>query len=282
MELAELRGWLRGIKGALTYDAIARWANTNGRLPTHRVVLAFAQGAVHAHARGAGGAGALEVATAEQTGQALWEAADSAVRRRTATGRRRAARVPGRITTKAGLAKAMRRLQAEAGNPSLRALAAAPEAAGRVSRSALQLALAGRQLSSEQLLTGFAAACHASETTAQALLAARRRILNPRGPAVHPCEIAERAEEHRQQDEAARPWLAPGPEPDPYDQQLLNEDQAATHLMTAWTDNLTADELQDLQARAAAGDGRDLRAELTDVLARTRTRTRTRTDDTSR
>ncbi|MGW1616674.1 hypothetical protein ACWCQZ_46160 [Streptomyces sp. NPDC002285] len=56
------------------------------------------------------------------------------------------------------------------------------------------------------LLTSFAIACHASEATPP-LLAARLRILNPRGLAVYPCDIVERAEERRLRGKAA-PSLA--------------------------------------------------------------------------
>ncbi|MGW1290726.1 hypothetical protein ACWD4N_46015, partial [Streptomyces sp. NPDC002586] len=160
---------------------------------------------------------------------------------------------------------------AEAGNPSLRELAAAPEAAGRISRSALQLTLTGRRLPSEQLLDGFTAACHASKDAVWALHAARWRILNPPAPAVYPCEIVDRAEKRRLADEAARPWLARESEPDAYDEQLLDEEQAAAKHMIAWVDTLTDDEIEALQHQAAAGDGRDLRAELADFLARIRT-----------
>lgn len=295
VELALLRGWLRGIKGAFTYDTIARRASDHGqpvcerslrravrrtldgRLPALRMVVAFAHGAVHAraHAAGAsGGADALEVQRAEQTVRALWEAAESAVCRRTQTRPRRLTWVPGHITTKAGLARAMRRLREEAGNPSLRALASAPETAGRFSPSTLHLALTKKRLPSEQLLTAFAAACHASEPALQALLAARRRIVNPLEAADctwagYPCEIVERAEEHRA-DEAARPWLAPEPELDWYDQQLRDEEQAATDRMIAWVDSLTAEEIEELQRRAEPGDGHTLRAELTAVINRAR------------
>jgi len=158
----------------------------------------------------------------------------------------------------------MERVRAAAGTPSLRALAAAPEAAGQLTRSALHNALTGRRLPGEQLLTAFAAACHTDDETTAALLAARRRILaGPRPPAAYQCDIVDRADERRQQDEAARPWLT-SPELDPYDQQLRNEDDAARRRMTAWVDSLTDDELQELQqqARPAAGTGGDLRAEL--------------------
>ncbi|MCX4481647.1 hypothetical protein OOK44_35325 [Streptomyces cellulosae] len=268
VELAVLRGWLRAAKGRRTFDSLARRSSTlgltvcactlrrtlDGRLPTLRTTTAFARGA-----------GADE-ARAER----LWEAAAAAVRRPPA--KPRAPYVPGRITTQAGLARALRRLQVAAGSPSLRALAAAPVAAGRLSRSALHLALTGQRLPSEQLLLAFAAACGAGEETTTALLAARRRVLaGPRPPAVYPCDIVERADERRQQDEAARPWLAVGFELDPYDQQLRDADEAEHRRMTAWIDSLTDDEFERLQAQSTAGSGRDLRAELAAYASRTAT-----------
>lgn len=98
---------------------------------------------------------------------------------------------------------------AAAGNPSLRELAAAPETSGRLSRSALHYALTGRQLPSEQLLAAFTAAWGAGEEATAARLAAHADPGRPRPAAVYPCYIVERAEEQRQQDEAARPWPAP-------------------------------------------------------------------------
>ncbi|MFD3681612.1 hypothetical protein [Streptomyces sp. NPDC058613] len=69
-------------------------------------------------------------------------------------------------------------------------------------------------------LDAFAAACAAGGDTARALADARRRILaGPPAPAVYPCEIAERADERRQQGEAARPWLGAEAELDAYDQR---------------------------------------------------------------
>lgn len=108
---------------------------------TRRTVIAFARGALTPTRR-----------KAEQ----LWRAATAAVRRPPARARARYA--PGRILTRAGLARAMRLIHAAAGTPSLRALVAAPEAAGRLTRSALNNALTGWRLPSEQLLEGFAAA----------------------------------------------------------------------------------------------------------------------------
>jgi hypothetical protein len=282
VELTVLRGTLRAWKGTLTFEAIARrlsrseWPVSectlrralDGRPPGRRTVLAFAVSAVHARACGADEG---EVQAAVQTAEALWQAASDAVTRRQ-SGRPRAPHVPGHVTTLAGLGRAMERVRAAVGTPSLRVLVAAPEAAGRLTRSTLHNALQGRRLPSEQLLVAFAAACGAGQSTADALLAARRRVqAGPRPPAVYPCEIVERADERRQQDEAARPWLAAEPELDWYDQQLRDEEEAEYQRMTAWVDSLGDDELAKLQVQAAAGAGRDLRAELAARLSRPRT-----------
>ncbi|AWI27340.1 hypothetical protein [Streptomyces tirandamycinicus] len=279
VELAQLRGWLRASKGSLTFDSIARWAHASGRpvstctlrraldgrLPTKNTVLAFARGTVHAHARGTADRHAVQAA--EQAGEALWEAAASAARPPRPTPRMRY--VPGLITTQAGLAKAMNRIRAEAGDPTLEELTARGQ--GRFSRSTLRRALHGEQLPNELLLTGFADACGASEETTTALLAARRRILaGPRPPAVYPCDIAERAEERRQQDEAARHWLAE-PELDWYDQQLRDEEEAEHRRDVAWVDQLTDDELKALQQQAAdSAKPGDLRIRLRDLTAQNR------------
>ncbi|GHE72142.1 MULTISPECIES: hypothetical protein [Streptomyces] len=173
-ELARLRGWLRAAKGPRTFGSLARRASAgtmpvaactlrralDGRLPTLYTVQAFARGAD----------------ADEQEAARVWAVAAAAVH--PAPVRRPVTYVPGRgITTLAGLARAMMRVRAKADGPSLRRLAGSPEAAGRISRSALHNALTGQRLPSEQLLAGFAAACGASEETTRALLDARARIL---------------------------------------------------------------------------------------------------------
>ncbi|WP_143666516.1 hypothetical protein [Streptomyces reticuliscabiei] len=148
-----------------------------------------------------------------------------------------------------------------------RQLAGSPEAAGRISRNALHNALAGRRLPSEELLAGFAAACGAGEETTRALLTARARILAgppPRPRAGYPCEIAEEAEARRERDAAVRHWIRDEDELDWYERQLRDEEEVEHRRMAAWVDDLTDDELKELQrARDAAGAGRlSLRAEL--------------------
>ncbi|WP_216590258.1 hypothetical protein [Streptomyces brasiliscabiei] len=160
----------------------------------------------------------------------------------------------------------MEKVRAAAGGPSLRQLAASPEAAGLLSRSALHNALTGRRLPGEELLAPFAAACGAGEETTRALLAARARILTgpePQARAGYPCEIAEEAEYRRERDAAVRHWIKDEDEDelDWYERQLRDEEEVEHRRMEAWVDDLTDDELQQARDAADAGRGR-LRAEL--------------------
>ncbi|WP_331750682.1 hypothetical protein OG215_36095 (plasmid) [Streptomyces globisporus] len=232
-ELAVLRGWLRGRKTAAvamaaaegrraTYPYLAERASAagtryvvsactlrqalDGRLPTLRTTVAFAR------ATGAD----------EATARRLWAAADRAVHPPRA---RPAPHVPGRFTTRAGLARAMNRIRDTAPDTRLRAIA---RLAGHgLCASTLSRLLAGKQFPTAAQLTAFAAACQAGDEATAALLAGHRRVLNgPPPPPFYPCAVVELAEERRQRDEAARPWLA-GPEPDWYDQQLRDEEESA-------------------------------------------------------
>ncbi|MEU5257030.1 hypothetical protein [Streptomyces longwoodensis] len=169
----------------------------------------------------------------------------------------------------------MEKVRAAADGPSLRQLAASPAAAGLLSRSALHKALKGPRLPGEELLAAFAAACGASEETTRALLAARARILTgpePQAQVGYPCEIAEQAaeqaEERRARDTAVRHWIRAEDEPDEYDRQLREEEEAEYRRMAAWVDSLTNDELELEQARSTAAAGRDLRAELAAYIPR--------------
>lgn len=140
---------------------------------------------------------------------------------------------------------------------------------GRFSRRALDNALNGRGLGSEQLLIDFAAAIGAGEKATQALLDVRARILSgPPGPvSSYPCAVYEWVEGRRHQDETVRSWLVE-PELDWYDQQLRDEEEAEHRRWVAWVDSLTDDELDELQrqARSAVGALGDLRAELAAYL----------------
>jgi hypothetical protein len=262
VQLARLRGWLRTAKGRRTFAALARRADAgklpvsvctlrralDGRLPTLRTVQAFARGA----------------GADEEEGARVWAAAAAAVRPEPV--RKPSAYVPGRgITTHAGLAAAMEKVRVAAGGPSLRQLADSPEAAGRISRSALHNALHARRLPSKELLTGFAAACGAGEETTRALLAARARVLagpQLRSSLVYPCGVVEEAEARREQDAVVRHWIRNEDELDWYEQQLRDEAEAEQRRAQAWVDDLTDDELEELQRNATDAGRSNLRAEL--------------------
>ncbi|MFJ4932126.1 helix-turn-helix domain-containing protein [Streptomyces sp. NPDC088736] len=254
------------MKGGKTFDSLARQAGRqklpvcactlrralDGRLPTRYTVLAFARG----------------VSADKKKAEQMWAAAARASRPLPSRTRRY---VPGRISTRAGLARVLDKLKTDA-QMSLRELAAAPAAAGLLTRSSLHNALTGQRLPTERWLEAFAAACGADDDADGALVDARRRILaGPRPPAVYPCAIAERADEQRQMNEADRPWLDATVELDEYDQQLRDEEEAAFRYATAWVNELTDDELRELQEQsAAARAGRDIRAELRQYLTHAR------------
>ncbi|TLQ39171.1 helix-turn-helix domain-containing protein [Streptomyces marianii] len=249
-ELATLRGWLRGAKIAAapaaraagqraTFQYLADRACAygtayvvsactlrqalDGRLPTLRTALAFARGA----------------GADEETARRLWAAADRAVH---PPRRRPAPYVPGRFTTPAGLVRAMNAVRATAPEASLSALART--AGPGLSSSTLHRLLTGRQVPTTAQLTAFAAACDAGETATAALLAGHHRVVNgPPPPPFYPCAYAEEAEERRQRDEDARPWLAE-PELDWYEQQRRDEEEAD---FQRWVRDVGAhlDELQD-------------------------------------
>ncbi|MEV3972760.1 hypothetical protein AB0K68_32200 [Streptomyces sp. NPDC050698] len=268
VKLTELRGWMRNAKGRRTFDSIARRSKLagmpisertlrraltpNGRLPKQYTVLAFASGA-----DADGDKAAL-----------VWEAAAGAVRPRPvlAAGDRY---VPGRFTTLTGMGRAMARMCAAAGGPTHGAIVAA--GGGRFSRRALDNALNGRRLASEQLLIGFAAAIGAGEKATRALLDGRARILTgPSGPlSSYPCTVYEWLEMRRQGNEAALAWRVE-PELDWYDQQLRDEKEAGHQRMVAWVGSLTEAELDELQrqARSAASAHGDLGAELAAYIER--------------
>ncbi|MFJ9127812.1 hypothetical protein ACIRJS_27300 [Streptomyces sp. NPDC102340] len=268
VELVVLRGSLRAWKGRLTFQALERGTSAcggqrvsactlrralDGRLPTRRTVVAFAAGAARAR-----GAGRDEERRAKRDAAVLWQAASDAIARQQAV-RPPPAHVPGRVITRAGLARAMVRVRAAAGGPSLRALVAAPEAEGRLTRSALHNALKERRLPSKELLVAFAAACRAGEETTKALLAARTRLV-PTGVQTreewYPCAVVERADLRRQRDEAARPWLVEREaDRDWYDRQLADEEEAELQRQVDWVDSLSSDELEELQAHSAAAAG---------------------------
>ncbi|MBV7674237.1 hypothetical protein STHAL_32845 [Streptomyces halstedii] len=236
VELAVLRGWLRGRKTAAavtaaaegrraTFEYLAERASSAGtqyvvsacslrqaldrRLPppTLRTTVAFARA----------------TSADEATARRLWEAADRAVN---PPRERPAPHVPGRFTTRTGLVNAMNRIRDTAPDTTLRTLARL--AGPGLSASTLSLLLTGKQFPTTAQLAAFAAACRAGDEATTALLAGHRRVLDgPPAPPFYRCAVAELAQERRQRDEAARPWLAAEPELDWYDQQLRDEEEAA-------------------------------------------------------
>ncbi|MFJ1662203.1 hypothetical protein [Streptomyces anthocyanicus] len=234
-ELAVLRGWLRGRKTAAvvaaaaegrraSFEYLAERASSAGAryvvsactlrqaldrrlpLPTLRTTVAFARA----------------TSADEATARRLWEAADRAVN---PPRKRPAPHVPGRFTTRAGLVRAMNRIRDTAPDTTLRTLARL--AGPGLCASTLSRLLAGKQFPTTAQLTAFAAACQAGDEATAALLAGHRRVLNgPPPPPFYPCAVVELAEERRQRDEAARPWLNQ-PELDWYDQQRRDEEEAA-------------------------------------------------------
>ncbi|MFB8406028.1 hypothetical protein [Streptomyces sp. NPDC055912] len=261
VELTALRGWLRAAKGRRTFYSLHLRAVAggeayavsectlrralDGRLPTLRTMTAFAHGA-----------GADEAKAA-----ALWEAAAHAMRPPAAPPP--APYVPGAFTTRGGRVRAMVRLRAAAGNPSLRALSSSPEAGGRIPRSTLHLILAGRREPTTEQLVAFAAACHASTQATTALLAGHAWITEGPPRPIYPCEAAEWAEGQRLVNEAALAWRE---EPDWYEQQLLDEEEARFRQLMA-EDEITARDQNGWTEPSP--EGRDLRAELTAIATRT-------------
>ncbi|MGC5400720.1 hypothetical protein ACPXCP_33865 [Streptomyces sp. DT20] len=174
-------------------------------LPTLRTTVAFARA----------------TSADEATARRLWATADRAVN---PPRERPAPHIPGRFTTRAGLARAMNRVRDTAPDTRLRAIAAL--AGPGLSASALSRLLANHQVPTAEQLTAFAAACQAGAEATAALLAGHRRVLNGPPPAsFYPCAVVELAEEQRQRDEAARPWLTER-ELDWYDQQRRDEEEA--------------------------------------------------------
>ncbi|MCW8103016.1 hypothetical protein [Streptomyces tauricus] len=185
---------MRSVKDGRDFDTLVRRATARGRpvhehtlrralhsrRPTLKAVLAFAAGA----------------GADEKKAEQLWAAAVRADR----LAQPRTCHTPGRVTTQAGLVRAMDRMRVAAGAPSLRELAAA--APDFLSRSALSVALRGEKLPSERLLTGFAEACGATDEALQSLLAARARIhAGPQPPVVDSYDPAKEAERAKQVEE---------------------------------------------------------------------------------
>jgi transcriptional regulator with XRE-family HTH domain len=285
-ELAALHAWMREAQCGLTFRRLADRAVMAGRpvgertlrrafdapsLPTEKTISAYAW----AWASKSG----VDGRAFEQRGLDLLAAARRTAPSASVPVRPRPSYVPRRVSTWGGLTRALQRIHAEAEEPSLRALAASAGAAGRLSKSTISNILRGRRPSAEQLSALLAAYGAGPETTAGMLAAHRQLVAGPRGPAVYPCEVVERAEEQaedRRQQEETRRELLYGTEAghenelDEYDQRLRDEEQAAFQRQVEWVDSLSADELEALQNQAAAGSGPDLRAELAACVARAR------------
>ncbi|WP_351237628.1 helix-turn-helix domain-containing protein [Streptomyces sp. NPDC002133] len=237
-ELQQLINWLLRHKGDRTYEGLARRCHydpstlrraVDGRMPTQKVVEAFARAA------GADPREALRLLRAAQYGA---EAAQVAAAR---AGLK--PYVPGRIASLRGLAAAMRRVRQEAGSPSLRTLE--KKGADDLPRSTLTLVLRAQRLPTARLLAAFLTACHATEQATTALTAARDRLdphvpPPPRPPTAYLCadtdpelqaalERQERAREIR-----TLCGIAPEEEEDWYDQQLREEE--ARLPPWGWTD----------------------------------------------
>ncbi|MEV8628596.1 hypothetical protein [Streptomyces sp. NPDC051079] len=267
VELTVLRGWLRAAKGRRTFYSLHLRAVAgghdytvsectlrralDGRLPTLRTVTAFA------HAAGAD----------KTKAAALWEAAAAAIHPPDAA--RPAPYVQGRFTTSGGRRRAMARMRAAAGNPSLRALASSPEADGRIPRSTLHLILTGRREPTIEQLTAFAAACHAGPDATFALLTGHAWVTQGPPRPLYPCQAVEWAQERRLVAEQALAWRDEQ-ELDWYEQQLLDEEEAR------WLQQMT-DAEEEITTREQNGwaepplVGRDLHAELTAITNPTQT-----------
>ncbi|MFD3422119.1 hypothetical protein [Streptomyces decoyicus] len=235
-ELRHLVDWLLRHKGRRTYEQVAAAATgrgiavhpctlrraVDGRLPTWRTVAAYAAGTG---------------ADPDEAGRLLTAARKAAARAGASPSRPRPYS-PGRITTRKGLATAMRRIRDEAGSPSLRALQNAPQAAGRLPRSTLCAVLRGQRLPTAVQLSTFLAVCRTPDRAARALLAVRDQIAGapaPR-PAPHRPRDAEVAEERRQLDEWIRMRCAGGR----YDEDLCDlssGELAALRVFTARLDH---------------------------------------------
>ncbi|WGD45133.1 helix-turn-helix domain-containing protein [Streptomyces cathayae] len=286
-ELAALHAWMREAQCGLTFRRLADRAVMAGRpvgertlrrafdapsLPTEKTISSYAwawasKNGVDGRVFEKRGLDLLVVArhTAPSTAVPVWPPPSH---------------VPGRVSTWEGLTRALNRIHAQAERPSLRALAASAGAAGRLSKSTISNILRGERRPSAEQLSALLAAYGAGPETTAGMLAAHRRIpAGPRGPAVYPCEVVERAEEQaedRRQREETRRKLLYGTEAgnehelDEYDQRLRDEEEAAFQRQVEWVDSLSADEFEALQGQAAAGSGLDLRAELAAYVAQAR------------
>ncbi|AZM73515.1 hypothetical protein D1J63_00015 [Streptomyces sp. KPB2] len=204
-ELAELRAWLVRSRGDKSFGQMSEEAcaaghvvtertlrrAVDGRVPTYRVVQAWAAGAGVDPSRGEELLTRVRVAREPRAreGSDAW-----------------------RITTSAGLVRAMKRVRARAGQPTERELAA--RGGPRLPRSTLGAVLRGESHVTAELLQAFLSACGAPDTEAGALLAARERIGHPKDHSLgwYPCAAAERAYEDWEKERSrARYRASPSP-----------------------------------------------------------------------
>ncbi|MFJ6686294.1 hypothetical protein [Streptomyces werraensis] len=74
--------------------------------------------------------------------------------------------------------------------------------------------------------------------------------------------VVEEAEARREQDAAVRHWIRDDDALDWYERQLRDEAEAEQRRAQAWVDDLTDNELEELQRNAADAGRSNLRAEL--------------------
>ncbi|MFJ1847441.1 hypothetical protein [Streptomyces sp. NPDC088146] len=281
--LQELIAYLLGLKGGRTFESLAAaiqgayTASTlrravDGRMPTEKVVAAFAR-AARAEAADVGQAEADEAVRLLRAARAEVTAARVAAAR---AGRK--PYMPRRIATLRGLAAAMCRVRLEAGDPSLSALERA--GAGALPRSSLALVLAGKRLPSAGLLAAFLTACDASECVTRELNATRDRLdprpTPPRAARLsdfYPCADADpeiqAAHDRAERSLEIRALCGKTVEEDWYDRQLREEDERRP----AWT-------LSDAEIEAWASEAEsrpdtappagELRSALLEMRSRTR------------
>ncbi|MER5376236.1 helix-turn-helix domain-containing protein [Streptomyces sp. NPDC002553] len=275
-QLAALHAWMREAQCGLTFRRLADRAVMAGRPVGERTLRRAFDGpslpkekTISAYAWAWASKNGVDGQAFEKRGLDLLTAARRTAAPTAAPVWPRPVYVPGRVSTWDGLTRALKRIHAEAEKPSLRALAASAGAAGRLSKSTIGNILRGERCPSAEQLSALLAAYDAGPETTAGMLAAYRRIhTGHRGSALYPCEVVERAEERRQEEETRRELLyGVEAELDEYDRRLRDEEEAAFQRWVEWVDSLSAEEIDVLQSQAAAGSGLDLRAELAAYVA---------------
>ncbi|QDN54156.1 hypothetical protein [Streptomyces sp. S1D4-20] len=249
-ELALLQNWLLSVKGSKTFAQLSAAAAAteatdrpvteatlrravDGRVPTIKAIRTWSAGA---------GVDPTE-------GERL-RARVRAARSRLAQQRYDASR----ITTQGGLVRAMKRIRARAGEPTLRELEKSDEAAFRLPRSTLGAVLRGESPVTAGLLEAFLTACAVPEAEKIALLAARERVENPNtcgGAEWYPCAVADRGNERLEYERARSRYRGRPPGEDG------EEDRDEWYEVTLRHQRLdparmTGDELEELLSQAKA------------------------------